>query len=338
MRDVSPDGCFKCGHDEVASARRARCGSRRPESWAVVDRLVRSHADPIGVSRVGESSCMNGVRSRAGRWWARLVGVLVGCVACAPVGVAFAVDWSRVHQLVSARVRTFSPELAVDGDGFAAAAWFAGPGPPVSAEGMPFAGSLAWTGQRIVVSLGSITHGLGKPKLLAGDGSDVEGQIKVAVSGSGITYVAWPTADFRELMIATGEAGKMSKPRVLPLPRGAQLQRLANGLTGPVDAFYLRSGRYYCTRLGKHGTPGATTIARHPFEANPCHLSGTNVMNPATPAQLHQPAGFELPSYALKSKTDGHGDAMAIWDDWPTSGPAWTYGLFYVIHRSSSGR
>ncbi len=264
--------------------------------------------------------------------------MLVGGLGCVPVAAAAAAGWSPAHQLVSPRIRTFSPELAVNGAGLVVAAWFSGPGPPVTADVAVVATPAAWTGQKIVVSLGSVAHGLGKPMLLARDGTDVQGEIKVAVSGSGIAYVAWPRADYSGLMIATGDAGKMTKPRVLELPRGAQLQRLAHGLTGPVDAFYLRSGRYYCARLAKAGTVGAITTARHPFNADPCHLPATNGINGAMPGRLDQPAGFQLAQEVMKSKSDSHGNTLAVWDDWPTSGPAWTYGLFYATKVSPPQR
>jgi hypothetical protein len=139
-------------------------------------------------------------------------------------------------------------------------------------------------------------------------------------------------------MIATGDAGKMGKPRVLALPRGAQLLRLAHGLTGPVDAFFVRNGTYHCTRLHKDGALGATIIARQPFKANPCHLRATSGMNGPAPRHIRQPAGFQLPPETLKLKRDTRGDSLAVWDDWPTSGSGWTYGLFYAIKVHASER
>ena len=37
--------------------------------------------------------------------------------------------------------------------------------------------------------------------------------------------------------------------------------------------------------------------------------------------------------YSLVSKTDGSNGALAIWDDLPDSGLAYTYGLFYAVHH-----
>ncbi len=280
---------------------------------------------------------MGGVVAGADSWLARIAAVVLGAVAagCVAVAAATAASWSVTHQLVSPRVRTFSPELAVNGHGLAVTAWFAGPGPPVAAGGETVAAPARWTGNKIVVSLGSIAHGLGKPLLVARNGTDVQGQIKVAMSGSGIAYVAWLRADHTGSMIATSHAGKMAKPRRLELPRGSRLQRLAHGLAGPVDAFSYRANghgfTFYCTRLRSDGTSARTIVARQPYKANPCHLPATTGMNGSKPAHSGQPPGFQLPPETVKSKSDGHGDALAVWDDWPTTGPAWTYGLFYAI-------
>ncbi len=164
-----------------------------------------------------------GVRAGPCCWLVRTVALLIAAVSsgCVALATATAADRSATQQLVGPSVRTFSPELAVNEDGLAVAAWFAGPGPPATAGADTVAGPAHWTGNEVVVSLGSIPHGLGRPLLVARNGTDGQGQVTVAMSGLGIAYVAWLRADDTGSMIATAQAGKLTHLRRLVLPRGA---------------------------------------------------------------------------------------------------------------------
>ena len=56
-------------------------------------------------------------------------------------------------------------------------------------------------------------------------------------------------------------------------------------------------------------------------------------MNGSIPPDTGQPAGYRFAPQMVVSKNDGRGNTLAVWDDWPDTGPAYTYGLFYAIHR-----
>jgi hypothetical protein len=250
---------------------------------------------------------------------------------------ASAATWSATRELVAPSVQTFSPELAVNHDGLAVAAWYSGPPPRVVSYGPRTASSAArWTGNKVVASLGSVAAALRKPVIVATNGTDQRGQIKVALSGSGVGYIAWLRSDLSGDMIVTSHRGRLSSPRSLKLPRGAHLARLAAGLNGPVDAFSDRANghgfTFYCTRLKIDGAPGRTFVAAHPYEPNPCHLPHNASMHQNVPPNPAQPSGYSLDRYSLKTRSDGHGHSLAVWDDWPT-GSGWTYGLFYSVER-----
>jgi hypothetical protein len=242
--------------------------------------------------------------------------------------------------------QTFSPVLAVNRSGAAVAAWFSGTGPIVTAglrgesagEAPPT--SPNWNGNGIVVDLGSVSGGFQEPVTIAHDGNDVQGYVKVALSSSRVAFVAWATAGHSGWMIATARNGRFGRPRRLGIPHNAQLARLASGLDGPVDAFWYRNradstGAAYgwsCSRLNADGSLGNTTPVKHPFKANPCSLSLTQAMAVRLPLDPIQPPGYQMATYSLVSRTDGHGDSIAIWDDWPT-GSGYTYGMFAAIRR-----
>ncbi len=48
------------------------------------------------------------------------------------------------------------------------------------------------------------------------------------------------------------------------------------------------------------------------------------------PPQPEQPSGYEWNPASVISKSDGYGDSLAVWDDWPT-GSGSKHGLFYAI-------
>ncbi len=267
----------------------------------------------------------------------------LACAAAATVGFALtataeAFMWSSTRQLVPVSVQTFSPRLAVNDRGSAVAAWFSGPPPVVTAASPARLGHRprTWHGNNVMVSSGSITGGLGRPVIVGRNGSDIDGQIKVALSGSGVAFVVWQKADGTGEMIVTSRAGHLGRPRRLGLPPGSQLQRLAFGRHGPVDALsYQANGHgyaYFCTRLNRNGTTGLSFIA-HPSKPNPCRLPATSRMNTRPPASPRQPAGYALAPYSLIARTDGQGNAIALWDDYRTAGNGYTHGLFYAVQH-----
>ncbi len=246
--------------------------------------------------------------------------------------------WSGTRTLVGSSAHTFSPQLAVNHAGHALAAWFGGPPPPVTAGGRRAEGARTWTGNQIVVAFGSVTHGLGTPVVVASNGTDVQNQVMVGLSGSGAAYVAWLRADGKGAMIVTGHAGHLDRPKLLDLPRGAQLTALASGLNGPVDAVWLRANGHgypsFCSPLRPNGTVDHSFAIRHPDQPNPCHLPHTDGMDGSVPPDRGQPGGYQRASYSVISRTDGAGRSLAIWDDWPNQGPAYTYGLFYAVGQT----
>lgn len=266
-----------------------------------------------------------------------LAPVLAGGSVAAGAGP----KWSVTRTLVRPRVQTFSPQLAVNHSGRAVAAWFSGPAPQVSAGGSggspgPGGGIRAWTGNQIVVAFGSITHGLGRPVVIAGNGTDVQNQVMVGLSGSGLAYVAWIRYDGKRVMIVTGRAGHLGRPKLLDLPRDAQLQALASGLDGPVDALFLRANGhgypFFCAPISTNGAVGPSFPVPHPNQPNPCHLPYTNGTDGSIPPDRGQPNGYRRTPLVV-SRSDGTGRSLAIWDDWPDRGPAYTYGLFYAVSR-----
>lgn len=275
-----------------------------------------------------------------------VIGVGIGLapvLSADRVAAAASPKWSMTRTLVGPRVQTFSPQLAVNHSGAAVAAWFSGPPPPVCAGGSggspggcgPATGR-KWTGNQIVVAFGSINRGLGRPVVVASNGTDVQDQVMVGLSGSGVAYVAWIRSDGKGVMIVTGRAGHLAPPRRLDLAHGAHLKGLASGLDGPVDVlFYRADGHgypFFCAPVRTDGTVGRSFRVPHPDQPNPCDLPHTNGLDGSIPPDRGQPTGYQL-APLLVSRSDGTGRSLAIWDDQPNQGPAYTYGLFYAVSR-----
>ena len=259
------------------------------------------------------------------------LSILVASPAASSVG------WSRPRQLVGTSVQTFWLQLAVNHAGVAVGAWYSGPPPPVNTGAVLAPTRTSWRGDKVVVALGSITHGLGKPAVIAKNDTDL-GKINVALSGAGVAYVAWPGSDGPGWMVVTARAGRLSSPRMLALPRGARLDRFAFGLDGPVDALSDRPNGHgytiFCTRMEPDGRSGRTFIVAHPYVPNPCHLPHTGGMSGSVPPDAGNPPGYQRATYSLISRSDGSNAALAIWDDLPDTGPAYTSGLFYAVRHS----
>jgi hypothetical protein len=137
--------------------------------------------------------------------------------------------------LVSLGHKTFSPELAVSGDGEAIAGWYAAPFPKVSLSRNATSDSPSSheTGAKVVVDLGTVAGGFGSPLVVSHRGTAAEGQLQVAVSGDHVAYVAWIGLPNYRWVDATVGYGRASAARPL-LPRGAQLIALTAAQQGPV--------------------------------------------------------------------------------------------------------
>jgi hypothetical protein len=71
----------------------------------------------------------------------------------------------------------------------------------------------------------------------------------------------WPQTKAYVWMVATAEGGRFSPPRSLGIPAGAQLQELATGGGGPVEAVWLQYGvhsapAFRYARLDRRGRVG----------------------------------------------------------------------------------
>ncbi len=262
--------------------------------------------------------------------------------AISPVG-----GWSAPATLAPLSEITFSPTLAVNRAGRTVAAWFAGKPPAVRAgraldtgrhPGNSTGGATQQTGNQVVVDLGTVTTGFGTPAVVARSGNDIQGYVKVALSGSDVAYLAWLSVDWQGWMIATARGTRFGEPRRLALPHDGQLARLAFGLDGPVDAFWFWNrpdgsvGGFFCTRLHADGSLGQTFAVSHPNHANPCKLPATNGPAGAIPPASSVPAGWQLDTGSLVSRSDGRGDSIAIWDDFESSDGD-EHGMFAEILR-----
>ncbi len=128
----------------------------------------------------------------------------------------------------------------------------------------------------MVVDRGTTTGRFGSPVVLARHANPDPG-LSLAVSGSGVTYVAWDSLPAGTLPAPSGQPtgpwmlavarrnGSFSTPREL-LPAGGELLDLASGPAGPVlvvwenlDPSHLHGSVYYA-RLGSNGQRGRTVL------------------------------------------------------------------------------
>lgn len=155
--------------------------------------------------------------------------------------------WRRPVALVPPGSYTFAPRLAVAEDGQMIAGWFAGARPRTCACGLVRVAPTAHrrqpaaprpqrpSGTKVVIDPGSLPGGFQRPIVLSDDGTDGEGDLQVAVSGSHTAYAAWTEAR-RGWRIVALRGRRLSRP--VWLPHTAQLKALLSPPRGPVLAVW----------------------------------------------------------------------------------------------------
>lgn len=193
-------------------------------------------------------------------------GACAGCLLLATggggaAGAAEPAGWSSPIQLVPLTQTALAPSLAVNQRGTLIAAWFGDP-----------------PGHELFAAVGSLSGGFSRPRLLTRDGlfgSTPQGMATpagdVAVSGSGVAYVAWQQAGtsatssrLDRTMVAVERGGRFAPARPL-LPNTDELLALASGPDGPVLAVWETAppsqDRYlYYARLGSDGRRAGTAV------------------------------------------------------------------------------
>ena len=134
-----------------------------------------------------------------------------------------AVAWSAPTALAASTEYASAPRLAVGAEGRAVAAWFGGPPPPVAfARSAGAAGSAdvqTWTGSKVLVAQGTTTGGFGTPVILDTHGNDTA--LQVALSGSGVAYVAWGENKGPPMITSSIAGGPFAAPHRLLPPGGS---------------------------------------------------------------------------------------------------------------------
>jgi hypothetical protein len=182
----------------------------------------------------------------------------------ARVAIAGAV-WSTPQVLVPASQYASNPQLAVSEDGDTLAAWAGGPEPqPARAgkaartsSGSPSASRQAWSGSDVVVDTGTVSGGFSPPVVLAEHSANSNDGLDVAISGTGVRYVAWQTyaggSHVGGWMIASAAPGQpFTAAHVLPVP----LARLLASPEGPVAAVWQTGAALHYALLAADGGLG----------------------------------------------------------------------------------
>jgi hypothetical protein len=149
--------------------------------------------------------------------------------------------WSAPQVLVPESQYASNPHLAVSEQGATLAAWNGGPEPraeqssgPVRVSSGPASASRpAWSGSSVVVDTGTVAGGFGPPVVLAEHGEDSNDGLDIAISGTGVRYVAWQRFA-GGWMIASAAPGQGFTARALPV----SLDRLLASPAGPVAAVW----------------------------------------------------------------------------------------------------
>lgn len=183
-----------------------------------------------------------------------VVGAVVGVavtstrsrVAARPAAAAAA--WSSPQVLVPASQYASNSQLAVSEQGATLAAW-AGPPEPQPARGKgaarvssdpSSATRRAFSGSSVVVDTGTVSGGFGPPVVLAEHAADTNDGLDIAISGTGVRYVAWKTYAGGWMIESAASGGSFSAPHALPTARYQPL-RLVRSPAGPVAAVWFAS-------------------------------------------------------------------------------------------------
>ncbi len=149
--------------------------------------------------------------------------------------------WSPPQVLVPVSQYAFDPQLAVSEEGATIAVWYGGPEPlPARAKGSarvssgrPPSARQAWSGSSVLVDTGTVSGGFGSAAVLAEHVANTNDGLDVAVSGTGVRYVAWQTYA-GGWMIASAAPGQGFTTQALPV----RLDRLLASPAGPVAAVW----------------------------------------------------------------------------------------------------
>ncbi|MGO9487813.1 MAG: hypothetical protein ACLQBB_02150 [Solirubrobacteraceae bacterium] len=246
--------------------------------------------------------------------------------------------WSQPTLLVPADEYAFDPQLAVSEGGATLAAWFGGPEPPPAraggaasnASGSSSAGQPAWSGSSVVVDTGTASGGFGAPAVLAEHAADTNDGLDVAISGSGVRYIAWQSRAGGWMIASAAPGEGFTSAHALPVP----LIQLLASPAGPVAAvWHIRATLHYAllTKGGGLGrvveVPGRFERVRVPVALNDrgafatventAELAATSGPHPIV--YLCEPSGHCTAPHPLKMGHPPAGseenDALALSDD-----------------------
>lgn len=178
--------------------------------------------------------------------------------------------WSPPQVLVPASQYTSNPRLAVSEDGDTLAAWAGGPEPqPARAgkaartsSGPPSASRQAWSGSDVVVDTGTVSGGFSPPVVLAEHSADSNGGLDVAISGTGVRYVAWQTYAGGWMIASAAPGQAFTAAHALP---GAFARLLASP-QGPVAAVWQTGAALHYALLAADGGLGRVVNVPGRFE------------------------------------------------------------------------
>lgn len=155
------------------------------------------------------------------------VVALTGCGAArTSVEHPQARGWSGPLTLEPATIHTSAPQLDLAPDGTAIAAWYEGRPPVVRAGALEPSAPI---GIKVVVDLGSVTNGFGRPLVLSGNGNGTFDGLKVAASGPRLAFVAWSDAGRSVVNIAVLRDGRPSTVHTLHDATPAALTAVGGG-------------------------------------------------------------------------------------------------------------
>jgi hypothetical protein len=233
-----------------------------------------------------------------------------------PAAVAVAGAWGSPQALVPVSQYASDPQLAVSEPGAMLAAWYGGTEPrPATAKGSarvssgrPPAARQASSGSSVLIDTGTVSGGFGAPSVLAEHGANTESGLDVAISGSGVRYVAWQTSA-GGWMIASAAPGEGFTAHVLPVP----LERLLESPAGPVAAvWHPGAARLHYALLTAGGELGhvVNVPGRFRFLAEPLALNDRGAFA-AVENTAEDGAGTGPPPHPVASLCEPSGHCMA---------------------------
>ncbi len=193
-----------------------------------------------------------------------LVAVSVGESAGARSSGSRTASWGSLQVLAPASQYAFEPQLAVAADGQTLAAWFGGQRPPLPCAGMVCPSpAVPWSGSEVVLDQGTVDGGFGAPVVLSTHASDGPEGLQVAISGTGVAYVAWEEKSGTWMISSASSGGSFISPHRL-LPGREQLSGLVRSPAGPIAAVWFGpSSLLRYALLRPDGTLGRTiTVGR----------------------------------------------------------------------------